>query len=145
MITKEKILGGIKNTKLIQLPMYDNDEIAIREISDLEYNTFISEFRDVGSFDMISKLKGDKIRDKEDTTQVKTSLKTINKKQYDAKINLALKTLDNPDNPDKFNRKDIEQLKPGALNIIIEETLKFSGLDSLEELENNVKSFREEE
>ena len=55
MLTKEMIIGGIKNTKIIELPMYDNEEVAIREISDLEYNQFTSAYRDVGNFDHQSK------------------------------------------------------------------------------------------
>lgn len=145
MLTKEKILGGIKNTKLIKLPMYDDEEIGIREINDFEYNTFVSEYRDVGSFDMISTMRGENIKAKEDTTKFKTSLKQMDKSKYDAKLNLAVKVLDNDLNTEKFNKKDLEQLKPGALNLIINETLKFSGLDSIEELEKAVKSFRKEE
>lgn len=145
MLTKEKILGGIKNTKLIKLPMYDDEEIGIREINDFEYNTFVSEYNDVGSFDMISTMKGENIEAKEDTTKFKTSLKQMDKRKYDAKLNLAVKVLDNDLNTETFNKKDLEQLKPGALNLIINETLKFSGLDSIEELEKAVKSFRKEE
>ena len=94
---------------------------------------------------MISTMKGENIKAKEDTTKFKTSLKQMDKSKYDAKLNLAVKILDNDLNTEKFNKKDLEQLKPGALNLIINETLKFSGLDCIDELEKAVKSFRKEE
>ena len=135
------IIGGIKNTKIIELPMYDNEEVAIREISDLEYNQFTSAYRDVGNFDMISTIKAKQTSLAEDTTKFKTSLA----KKYDAKMNLALKVLDNADNPDKFTKKDLEQLKAGTLDLIVNEALIFSGLDNLESMDNNIAEFREEE
>lgn len=144
MLTKEIIIGGIKNTKIIELPMYDN-EVAIREISDLEYNQFTSAYRDVGNFDMISTIKAKQTSLAEDTTKFKTSLAAMEKKKYDAKMNLALKVLDNADNPDKFTKKDLEQLKAGTLDLIVNEALIFSGLDNLESMDNNIAEFREEE
>lgn len=144
MLTKEMIIGGIKNTKIIELPMYDN-EVAIREISDLEYNQFTSAYRDVGNFDMISTIKAKQTSLAEDTTKFKTSLAAMEKKKYDAKMNLALKVLDNADNPDKFTKKDLEQLKAGTLDLIVNEALIFSGLDNLESMDNNIAEFREEE
>ena len=135
MLTKEMIIGGIKNTKIIELPMYDNEEVAIREISDLEYNRF----------DMISTIKAKQTSLAEDTTKFKTSLAAMEKKKYDAKMNLALKVLDNADNPDKFTKKDLEQLKAGTLDLIVNEALIFSGLDNLESMDNNIAEFREEE
>lgn len=145
MLTKEMIIGGIKNTKIIELPMYDNEEVAIREISDLEYNQFTSAYRDVGNFDMISTIKAKQTSLAEDTTKFKTSLAAMEKKKYDAKMNLALKVLDNADNPDKFTKKDLEQLKAGTLDLIVNEALIFSGLDNLESMDNNIAEFREEE
>lgn len=145
MLTKEMIIGGIKNTKIIELPMYDNEEVAIREISDLEYNQFTSAYRDVGNFDMISTIKAKQTSLAEDTTKFKTSLAAMEKKKYDAKMNLALKVLDNADNPDKFTKKDLEQLKAGILDLIVNEALIFSGLDNLESMDNNIAEFREEE
>lgn len=145
MLTKEMIIGGIKNTKIIELPMYDNEEVAIREISDLEYNQFTSAYRDVGNFDMISTIKAKQTSLAEDTTKFKTSLAAMEKKKYDAKMNLALKVLDNVDNPDKFTKKDLEQLKAGTLDLIVNEALIFSGLDNLESMDNNIAEFREEE
>ena len=50
----------------------------------------------------------------------------------------------NEDNPEKFTRKDIEQLKPGALDLIIKEALSFSELDDIEELDKQIGQFREE-
>lgn len=144
MLTKEMIIGGIKNTKIIELPMYDN-EVAIREISDLEYNQFTSAYRDVGNFDMISTIKAKQTSLAEDTTKFKTSLAAMEKKKYDAKMNLALKVLDNADNPDKFTKRDLEQLKAGTLDLIVNEALIFSGLDNLESMDNNIAEFREEE
>ena len=144
MLTKEMIIGGIKNTKIIELPMYDNEEVAIREISDLEYNQFTSAYRDVGNFDMISTIKAKQTSLAEDTTKFKTSLAAMEKKKYDAKMNLALKVLDNADNPDKFTKKDLEQLKAGTLDLIVNEALIFSGLDNLESMDNNIAEFREE-
>lgn len=144
MLTKEMIIGGIKNTKIIELPMYDN-EVAIREISDLEYNQFTSAYRDVGNFDMISTIKAKQTSLAEDTTKFKTSLAAMEKKKYDAKMNLALKVLDNADNPDKFTKKDLEQLKAGTLDLIVNEALIFSGLENLESMDNNIAEFREEE
>lgn len=144
MLTKEMIIGGIKNTKIIELPMYDNEEVAIREISDLEYNQFTSAYRDVGNFDMISTIKAKQTNLAEDTTKFKTSLAAMEKKKYDAKMNLALKVLDNADNPDKFTKKDLEQLKAGTLDLIVNEALIFSGLDNLESMDNNIAEFREE-
>lgn len=79
MLTKEMIIGGIKNTKIIELPMYDN-EVAIREISDLEYNQFTSAYRDVGNFDMISTIKAKQTSLAEDTTKFKTSLAAMEKR-----------------------------------------------------------------
>lgn len=143
MLTKKDIVGGIKNTKLIELPMY-GDEIAIRQISDFEYNNFISSYQDMGTFDMSSVMKGERKESKEDTTSFKTSLKQIEKRKYDAKVDLAVKVLDNEDNPEKFTRKDIEQLKPGALDLIIKEALSFSELDDIEELDKQIGQFREE-
>ena len=90
MLTKEMIIGGIKNTKIIELPMYDNEEVAIREISDLEYNQFTSAYRDVGNFDMISTIKAKQTSLAEDTTKFKTSLAAMEKKKYDAKMNIRL-------------------------------------------------------
>lgn len=145
MLTKEMIIGGIKNTKIIELPMYDNEEVAIRELSDLEYNQFTSAYRDVGNFDMISTIKAKQTSLAEDTTKFKTSLAAMEKKKYDAKMNLALKVLDNADNPDKFTKKDLEQLKAGTLDLIVNEALIFSGLDNLESMDNNIEEFREEE
>jgi len=145
MLTKEMIIGGIKNTKIIELPMYDNEEVAIREISDLEYNQFTSAYRDVGNFDMISTIKAKQTSLAEDTTKFKTSLAAMEKKKYDAKMNLALKVLDNADNPDKFTKKDLEQLKAGTLDLIVNEALIFSGLDNLKSMDNNIAEFREEE
>lgn len=145
MLTKEMIIGGIKNTKIIELPMYDNEEVAIREISDLEYNQFTSAYRDVGNFDMISTIKAKQTSLAEDTTKFKTSLAAMEKKKYDAKMNLALKVLDNADNHDKFTKKDLEQLKAGTLDLIVNEALIFSGLDNLESMDNNIAEFREEE
>ena len=145
MLTKEMIIGGIKNTKIIELPMYDNEEVAIREISDLEYNQFTSAYRDVGNFDMISTIKAKQTSLAEDTTKFKTSLAAMEKKKYDAKMNLALKVLDNADNPDKFTKKDLEQLRAGTLDLIVNEALIFSGLDNLESMDNNIAEFREEE
>ena len=145
MLTKEMIIGGIKNTKIIELPMYDNEEVAIREISDLEYNQFTSAYRDVGNFDMISTIKAKQTSLAEDTTKFKTSLAAMEKKKYDAKMNLALKVLDNADNPDKFTKKDLEQLKAGTLDLIVNEALIFSSLDNLESMDNNIAEFREEE
>ena len=145
MLTKEMIIGGIKNTKIIELPMYDNEEVAIREISDLEYNQFTSAYRDVGNFDMISTIKAKQTSLAEDTTKFKTSLAAMEKKKYDAKMNLALKVLDNADNPDKFTKKGLEQLKAGTLDLIVNEALIFSGLDNLESMDNNIAEFREEE
>lgn len=145
MLTKEMIIGGIKNTKIIELPMYNNEEVAIREISDLEYNQFTSAYRDVGNFDMISTIKAKQTSLAEDTTKFKTSLAAMEKKKYDAKMNLALKVLDNADNPDKFTKKDLEQLKAGTLDLIVNEALIFSGLDNLELMDNNIAEFREEE
>lgn len=144
MLTKEMIIGGIKNTKIIELPMYDN-EVAIREISDLEYNQFTSAYRDVGNFDMISTIKAKQTSLAEDTTKFKTSLAAMEKKKYDAKMNLALKVLDNADNPDKFTKKDLEQLKAGTLDLIVNEALIFSGLDNLKSMDNDIAEFREEE
>ena len=69
----------------------------------------------------------------------------MEKKKYDAKMNLALKVLDNADNPDKFTKKDLEQLKAGTLDLIVNEALIFSGLDNLESMDNNIAEFREEE
>lgn len=145
MLTKEMIIGGIKNTKIIELPMYDNEEVAIREISDLEYNQFTSAYRDVGNFDMISTIKAKQTSLAEDTTKFKTSLAAMEKKKYDAKMNLALKVLDNADNPEKFTKKDLEQLKAGTLDLIVNEALIFSSLDNLESMDNNIAEFREEE
>lgn len=145
MLTKEMIIGGIQNTKIIKLPQYDNEEIAIREISDLEYNQFTSAYRDVGNFDMISTIKGKQTKNAEDTTRFKTSLPIMEKKKYDAKMNLAVKVLDNADNPDKFTKKDLELFKAGTLDLIVNEALKFSGLDNLDSLDKDISEFREEE
>ena len=89
-------------------------------------------------------MKGERKESKEDTTSFKTSLKQIEKRKYDAKVDLAVKVLDNEDNPEKFTRKDIEQLKPGALDLIIKEALSFSELDGIEELDKQIEQFREE-
>lgn len=142
MLTKDKILGGIKNTKMIELPMYD-DEIAVREISDLEYNKFVSEFRNIGKFDMISTMKG--TRNKEDVTKMSSSMKEISSTRYNAKLNLALLALDNKDNPEKLNKKDLENLKAGSLDLIVNGALEFSGLDNIDSLQKDVDDFREEE
>ncbi|MCC7553972.1 MAG: hypothetical protein KO202_05745 [Methanobacteriaceae archaeon] len=151
MLTKETILGGIKNTTNIELPMYD-DEVAVREISDLEYNTFLSGMKDIGTFNMVSTMKGNQKNNednenltKEDQTSFKTSLPAMDKKKLDAKIKLALAVLDNEDNPEKFNKKDLESLKAGALDLIIDGALKHSGLDELSTIENDMKDFRKKE
>lgn len=94
---------------------------------------------------MISTIKAKQTSLAEDTTKFKTSLAAMEKKKYDAKMNLALKVLDTADNPDKFTKKDLEQLKAGTLDLIVNEALIFSGLDNLESMDNNIAEFREEE
>lgn len=41
--------------------------------------------------------------------------------------------------------KDLEQLKAGTLDLIVNEALIFSGLDNLKSMDNNIAEFREEE
>lgn len=145
-LTKEDIIGGIKNTHDVSLPMYGEDvELAVREITDLEYNQFISTYRDLGAFDMISSLKGNDRKTKEDKTQVKTSMKKVEETKFNAKVNLLYNSLDNSSNPQKFTKQDIQNLKSGAIDILVDATLAFSGLDSIDTLEADMNEFREEE
>ena len=145
-LTKEDIIGGIKNTHDVSLPMYGKDvKLAVREITDLEYNQFISTYRDLGAFDMISSLKGNDRKTKEDKTQVKTSMKKVEETKFNAKVNLLYNSLDNSSNPQKFTKQDIQNLKSGAIDILVDATLAFSGLDSIDTLEADMNEFREEE
>ena len=145
-LTKEDIIGGTKNTHDVTLPMYGDDvELAVREITDLEYNRFISAYRDLGSFDMVSSIKANDTRSKEDKTQVKTSMKKVEETKFNAKVELLVASLDNDSNPEKFTKQTIQNLKGGAIDILVDATLVFSGLDNIDTLEEDVNEFREEE
>lgn len=144
MITKNELTGGIKNTKLVKLPMYDDAEIAIREISDFEYNKFISDYKDVGTFDMTSLLRGNDIANKEDTTKFKSSMSKLEKNRFNAKAELVAKSLSNEENGETYKAKDVEGFRAGTIDLLVKEILNFSGLENPEELEKDVENFRKE-
>lgn len=145
MITKNELIAGIKNTKTVKLPMYDNEEIAIREISDYEYNKFISDYRDIGTFDMKSLLRGNDVKNKEDTTTFKSSMAAMEKKRFNAKAELVAASLSNKDNGETYKVSDVKGFRAGTIDLLVNEILEFSGLDNPEDLETEIAEFREDE
>lgn len=128
MINKASLIAGIKNTTEIELPQYENQKIAIREISDSEYQKFVSDYNDMGTITI-----------KDDKSHIRTNTKKISNAKYNAKVTLVTLALNNDKNKDDYSSKEVERFKSGVVDYLADEILKFCDLKTTKKMEEEAQ------
>lgn len=133
ILTKSKILQGIKEIKKIQLTTIDG-EIYLRPLSSAEVNEIINiEAEGYGNFEASN-------QNNRSQAKGKMNLAKMQQKQNEAQYEAIHKSINNERNQDEWSIEDIQKLPKNTITELYDKIMEISGADVTE---SDVKQFPE--